>query len=195
MSRGGSITLLKGILAQRDQTPEKGRSRGICVKNDFHSDYRSRLEWQWQNLALRNGIVTFPMTQCWGFPTRRIFPAWILKTASLHSRIFRFPNTGLPNNFTEMCIGSEAGSYLRRMDFVYHSTLGLRVIKKKKHLGHGTRAERGRTRARPVQLIITMIKWFRTSRLSIKNSLSGAPRPRHPGRASTHTPQQHPAAL
>jgi len=28
--------------------------------------------------------------------------------------------------------GSEAGSYLRRIDFVYHSTLGLRVIKKKK---------------------------------------------------------------
>jgi len=32
----------------------------------------------------------------------------------------------------EMCSGSEAGSYLRPMDFVYHSTLGLRVIKKKK---------------------------------------------------------------
>ena len=27
--------------------------------------------------------------------------------------------------------------------------------------------------ARPVHLIITMIKWIRTSRLSIKNSLSG----------------------
>ena len=27
--------------------------------------------------------------------------------------------------------GSEAGSYLRLIDFVYHSTLGLRVIKKK----------------------------------------------------------------
>jgi len=36
------------------------------------------------------------------------------------------------NEFTEMCSGSEAGSYLRRIDFVYHSTLGLRVIKKKK---------------------------------------------------------------
>ena len=33
---------------------------------------------------------------------------------------------------TEMCSGSEAGSYSRRIDFVYHSTLGLRVIKKKK---------------------------------------------------------------
>ena len=40
----------------------------------------------------------------------------------------RFEN----NYFTEMCSGSEAGSYLRRMDFVYHSTLGLRVIRKKK---------------------------------------------------------------
>jgi len=28
--------------------------------------------------------------------------------------------------------GSEAGSYLRLIDFVYHSTLGLRVIQKKK---------------------------------------------------------------
>ena len=36
------------------------------------------------------------------------------------------------NYFTEMCSGSEAGSYLRRIDFVYHSTLGLRVIKKQK---------------------------------------------------------------
>jgi len=35
--------------------------------------------------------------------------------------------------------GSEAGSYLRLIDFVYHSTLALRVIKKKR-----TRPERGR---------------------------------------------------
>jgi len=34
--------------------------------------------------------------------------------------------------FTEMCSGSEAGSYLRLVDCVHHSTLGLRVIKKKK---------------------------------------------------------------
>ena len=33
-------------------------------------------------------------------------------------------------DFTEMCSGSEAGSYLRLIDFVYHSTPGLRVIKK-----------------------------------------------------------------
>jgi len=42
---------------------------------------------------------------------------------------FQFEN----NYFTEMCSGSEAGSYLRRTDFVYHSTLGLRVIKKKRN--------------------------------------------------------------
>ena len=41
---------------------------------------------------------------------------------------FQFEN----NYFTEMCSGSEAGSYLRLMDFVNHSTLGLRVIQKKK---------------------------------------------------------------
>ena len=33
--------------------------------------------------------------------------------------------------FTEMCSGSGAGSYVRLIDFVYHSTLGLRVTKKK----------------------------------------------------------------
>jgi len=31
-----------------------------------------------------------------------------------------------------MCSGSEAGSYVRLIDFVYHSTLGLSVIKKKR---------------------------------------------------------------
>ena len=35
------------------------------------------------------------------------------------------------NNFTEMCSGSEAGEYGRRIDFLYNSTLGLRVTKKK----------------------------------------------------------------
>ena len=35
------------------------------------------------------------------------------------------------NYFAEMCSGSEAGSYLRLIDLVNHSTLGLRVITKK----------------------------------------------------------------
>ena len=40
----------------------------------------------------------------------------------------------------EMCSGSEAGSYLRPVDFVYHSTLGLRVIKKTKFRGSDLQA-------------------------------------------------------
>ena len=38
---------------------------------------------------------------------------------------------GVPDD-TEMGSCSEAGSYLRLIDFVYHSTLGLRVIKKRR---------------------------------------------------------------
>ena len=41
------------------------------------------------------------------------------------------------NYFTEMCSGSEAGSYSRLIDFVYHSTLGLRVIKKITQIADG----------------------------------------------------------
>jgi len=48
-----------------------------------------------------------------------------------------------------MCSGSEAGSYLRLIDFVYHSTLGLRVIKKKKdYLGAGLVERRGASELR-----------------------------------------------
>jgi len=50
------------------------------------------------------------------------------------------------NYFTEMGSGSEEGSYLRRIDFVFHSTLGLRVIKKKKTFrgsGFGSTGARG----------------------------------------------------
>jgi len=38
----------------------------------------------------------------------------------------------LGDYFTGMCSGSEAGSYLRLIDFVHQSDLGLRVIKKKR---------------------------------------------------------------
>jgi len=37
----------------------------------------------------------------------------------------------------EMCSGAEAGSYLRLIDFLYHSTLAVRVIKKQKSNGKG----------------------------------------------------------
>ena len=36
-----------------------------------------------------------------------------------------------------MCSDSEAGSYLRLIDFVYHSSIGLRVINKREKRGLG----------------------------------------------------------
>jgi len=68
--------------------------------------------------------------------------------------------------FTEMCSGSESGSYLRLIDFVYHSTLRLRVIKKKKRTNsprtrclpaereRGREAERERERERERKLLL-----------------------------------------
>ena len=42
------------------------------------------------------------------------------------------------NSFTEMCSGSEAGSFSRLIDFVCHSTLGLGVMKKKEEVAATT---------------------------------------------------------
>jgi len=49
-----------------------------------------------------------------------------------------------------MCSGSDAGSYLRLIDVVYHSTLGLRVIKKKKKNAGTERWHRHLRPKRPV---------------------------------------------
>ena len=49
-----------------------------------------------------------------------------------NSAFSRATQWGSVNYMTEMCSGSETGSYLRLIDFVYHSTLGLRVINTKK---------------------------------------------------------------
>ena len=45
-----------------------------------------------------------------------------------------FRTEEMNNCFTEMCSGSESGSYLRLIDFVYYSTQGLRVIKKRRYV-------------------------------------------------------------
>jgi len=50
----------------------------------------------------------------------------------LHAVLFRVEGSGFKNNyFTEMCSGSEEGSYSKAHRLSYHSTLGLRVIMKK----------------------------------------------------------------
>jgi len=46
--------------------------------------------------------------------------------------LFLLRSEAVPDYCREMCRGSETGSYVRLIDFVYHSTRGLRVIKKKK---------------------------------------------------------------
>jgi hypothetical protein len=52
---------------------------------------------------------------------------------------FRVGCSQLENNhLTKMCGDSEAGSYLMRIDFVYHSTLGVIVIKKIKKKCHSS---------------------------------------------------------
>jgi len=40
------------------------------------------------------------------------------------------PGALVGNFFTEICSGAEAGSYSRIMDLGYHSTLGLRAIRR-----------------------------------------------------------------
>ena len=51
-------------------------------------------------------------------------------------------------NFTEICSGSEAGSFLRPIDFAYLSPLDLRVMKKKKHTAVGDRVGHYQLRVR-----------------------------------------------
>ena len=72
--------------------------------------------------------------------------------SSLDSGLISIEN----NYFTEMCSGSEAGSHVRLIDCVYHSTLDLRVIKKKEGL-----IERCR-----------WVRWARFGRRELRLSLS-----------------------
>ena len=46
-----------------------------------------------------------------------------------------FKSSQFNSYFTEICTRSEEGSYFRLVDFVYHSTLGLRVVKKREEVG------------------------------------------------------------
>ena len=55
----------------------------------------------------------------------------VLKQLEMASGSSNLQSRKLNSCFTEMCSCYEAGSYLRRIDFVYHSASGLRVIKKK----------------------------------------------------------------
>ena len=74
-----------------------------------------------------------------------------------------------------MCSGSEAGSYLRFIDFVYLSTLGLRVIKKKRR-AFPTHAER-----RTAQVTVTLRPYPEYSRANSYPWSPPPPRRARPG--------------
>ena len=56
-----------------------------------------------------------------------------------------------------MCSGFEAGSYLRLIDFVYHSTLGLGVITQKKKGGSTGGRARGDLFVSSLSAFITVL--------------------------------------
>ena len=68
----------------------------------------------------------------------RVFDFWFRGSVS----VFSVQVSGFRGlcYFTDMCSGSEEGSYVRLIDCVFHSTLGLTVIKKKQRVqGSGFR--------------------------------------------------------
>ena len=79
-------------------------------------------------LACRRVLRTIHSCVIRQIPPRRVSVQFSIREQLLTTTALWYGST----SFTEMCSGSEAGAYLRRIDFVYHSTLGLRVINKKK---------------------------------------------------------------
>ena len=72
-------------------------------------------------------------------------------------------------DFTEMFSGSEAGSCFRLIDFVYHSTLGLRVIQKKgswtEYVGEREGARPGRQHAGVVESVCVCVCVWKRERV------------------------------
>ena len=65
----------------------------------------------------------------------------------IQAHVVRLWKGALDYYFRKMCSSSEAGSYVSLTDFVYHSTLGLRVLKQKRR-ERGFRFSRKRVRFR-----------------------------------------------
>ena len=75
------------------------------------------------------------------FAKHRLVPARVDRRSSSWERMAATESENRPQNnyFTEMCSGSEAGSYFRRINFVYFRRInfvslnsGLRVTQKKR---------------------------------------------------------------
>ena len=62
-----------------------------------------------------------------------VVPQVYTLSGTASSRVGRAPTSQFKNNyFAELCSSFEAGTYSRLFGFVCHSTLGLRVMKRKK---------------------------------------------------------------
>ena len=86
-------------------------------------DYKAARRGNWLTKPFRKHIIVVFRLNPFSHAIGSVFEvAWRqIRGSSL------FENTDL----TQMCSGSEAGSYLRLIDLAYRSTLGLRVIKQK----------------------------------------------------------------
>jgi len=111
-------------------------ARGITVYASPCSVYLVPLIWKARVLALSkvDGCATkqaaCQLENSRPEPQEKILQPFRPEAPRLTNEVS--PNQFENNYFTEMCSGSEAGSYLRLIDLVYHSTLGLRVIKTKR---------------------------------------------------------------
>ena len=80
----------------------------------------------------RIGLGGFGPTGCWKISVGvfvGLVDCWFVHGAMATERVDHARTTEFGNRTTEF--GNHTGSYLRLIDFVYHSTLGLRGIKKK----------------------------------------------------------------
>ena len=103
--RAVSTTSPTGVPCSYEATPSQDPTVGLCVgPNDVR------------------GGLTFRQPPLLAPDARRPLESFSVGTSQFE------------NNYTAMCSGSEAGSYLRLIDFVYHITSGLRVIKKKREV-------------------------------------------------------------
>ena len=91
------------------------KAHGLCVSLNARLESNKEEEEAHQDPSWQEGGDGRPLS-C---------PGGELSQADRVVALHQFGN----NYFTEMCSGSEAGSYLRLIDCVYHST---RVIKKKR---------------------------------------------------------------
>ena len=118
--------------ARRSLSGEVKRSRALIYRT-FNASSCS------EGLALGVGFTLLQsLIHSYSMSPSRILSRSFIRMA-LICRTFKASIWRRNNYFTEVCSGSETGSYLRLIDFVYHSTLGLRVIKKKKKNRRGPR--------------------------------------------------------